>query len=152
MSTSAAVPEPLQLTIGDLVARSGVPASTLRFYERRGLIASERTYGNQRRYTRDVLRRVAFIRMSQQLGIPLSAIQEALGMLPEERTPTAEDWARISRCWHDDLSARIRRMQDMRDRLAACMGCGCMSLSVCALANPVDQSAEESTGSRRFAG
>ena len=152
MTTPPPTPDPLQITIGELATRSGVPASTLRFYERRGLIASERTFGNQRRYTRDALRRVTFIRMSQQLGIPLADIQAVLGLLPEKRTPTEEDWARISRCWHDDLNARIRRLEDLRDRLAECIGCGCMSLSSCALANPGDTLGREGPGARRFAG
>lgn len=129
-------PKLAHLTIGELAARSGVPTSTLRFYERRGLIASERTLGNQRRYLRDILRRVTFIRMSQQLGIPLSEVQTVLGLLPEGRTPTAEDWARISRCWRKDLEARIGRLEELRDRLEECIGCGCMSFSGCLLANP----------------
>lgn len=129
-------PKPAHLTIGELAARSRVPTSTLRFYERRGLIASERTLGNQRRYPRDVLRRVTFIRMSQQLGIPLSEVRAVLGLLPEGRTPTAEDWARISRCWRKDLDARLDRLTELRDRLEECIGCGCMSFTGCLLANP----------------
>ncbi|MEV6244806.1 redox-sensitive transcriptional activator SoxR [Streptomyces sp. NPDC051742] len=127
---------PAHLTIGELAARSRVPTSTLRFYERRGLITSERTLGNQRRYPRDVLRRVTFIRMSQQLGIPLAEVRAVLGLLPEGRTPTAEDWARISRCWRKDLDARLGRLTELRDRLEECIGCGCMSFSGCLLANP----------------
>ncbi|MEV7525559.1 redox-sensitive transcriptional activator SoxR [Streptomyces sp. NPDC091371] len=144
-------PQHTRLTVGELAARSGVPASTLRFYERRGLITSERTSGNQRRYARDALRRVTFIRMSQQLGIPLAEVKSVLGLLGEGRTPTAEDWARISHCWHDTLTDRIRRLEDLRDRLAGCIGCGCMSLSSCALANPGDALGQEGPGARRLA-
>ncbi|MFI6358566.1 redox-sensitive transcriptional activator SoxR [Streptomyces sp. NPDC050743] len=152
MKTPSPAPQPAQLTIGELAARSGVPISTLRFYERRALLASDRTAGNQRRYPRDALRRVTFIRMSQQLGIPLSEVKAVLGLLPEGRTPTEEDWARISHCWHDDLSARIRRLEGLRDRLAECIGCGCMSLGSCALANPGDTLSQEGPGARRLAG
>jgi MerR family redox-sensitive transcriptional activator SoxR len=126
--------------------RSGVAVSALHFYEREGLISSRRTSGNQRRYPRDTLRRVAFIRMSQRLGIPLGRIREALAMLPTGRVPTSKDWARLSAGWRDDLDERILHMQRLRDNLAGCIGCGCMSLKTCALSNPDDTLAERGPG------
>jgi MerR family redox-sensitive transcriptional activator SoxR len=139
------------LTVGELSRRSGVPASALRFYEDEGLIHSRRTAGNQRRYGRDTLRRVTFIRMSQRVGMPLSKIREVLALLPDDRTPTRADWARISRCWQDDLNARIRQMEQLRDQLDDCIGCGCMSLAKCRLANPGDRLGAEGSGPRRLA-
>ncbi|WP_455354487.1 redox-sensitive transcriptional activator SoxR [Streptomyces sp. SYSU K217416] len=139
-----------ELTVGELSARSGVPASALRFYEREGLISSRRTTGNQRRYTRDTLRRVAFVRASQAVGIPLATVRHALGLLPEDRTPTREDWACISQHWHADLDARIRQLERLRSQLSECIGCGCMSISKCALANPDDVLGEEGPGARRL--
>ncbi|WP_329044838.1 redox-sensitive transcriptional activator SoxR [Amycolatopsis sp. NBC_01488] len=139
------------LTVGELSRRSGVPASALRFYEDEGLIRSRRTAGNQRRYGRDALRRVTFIRMSQRVGMPLSAIREVLALLPDDRTPTRADWARISRCWQDDLNARIRQMEQLRDQLTDCIGCGCMSLAKCRLANPGDRLGTDGPGPRRLA-
>ncbi|MFV0130008.1 redox-sensitive transcriptional activator SoxR [Streptomyces sp. HMX112] len=139
-----------EVTVGELAARSGVAPSALRFYEREGLIRSRRTSGNQRRYHRDALRRVAFIRTSQRLGIPLATIREVLGLLPDDRTPTPEDWARISECWRDDLDRRIRTLQRLRDNLTECIGCGCLSLSRCVLSNPGDELAEHGPGPRRL--
>ncbi|WP_405618314.1 redox-sensitive transcriptional activator SoxR [Streptomyces sp. NBC_01511] len=139
-----------EATVGELAERSGVSPSALRFYEREGLITSRRTSGNQRRYSRDTLRRVAFIRTSQRLGIPLALIGGVLALLPEDRTPTAEDWARISECWRDDLEARIRTLQRLRDHLADCIGCGCLSLDRCALSNPGDELAAQGPGPRRL--
>ncbi|HEY3469778.1 MAG TPA: redox-sensitive transcriptional activator SoxR [Amycolatopsis sp.] len=146
-ATARTLPE---LTVGELSRRSGVPASALRFYEDEGLIRSRRTAGNQRRYCRDALRRVTFIRMSQRVGMPLSAIKEVLALLPEDRTPTRADWARISKCWKDDLNARIRRMEQLRDQLSDCIGCGCMSLAKCRLANPADRLGADGPGPRRL--
>ncbi|WP_129841790.1 redox-sensitive transcriptional activator SoxR [Streptomyces sp. RFCAC02] len=131
-----------ELTIGQLAQRSGVAPSALRFYEEQGLISSRRTSGNQRRYPRDMLRRVAFIRVSQNVGMPLGVIREALERLPEGRTPTRDDWARVSAGWRADLDARIRRMVRLRDGLTDCIGCGCLSLESCMLANPYDVLAE----------
>ncbi|WP_410672531.1 redox-sensitive transcriptional activator SoxR [Amycolatopsis sp. cmx-4-68] len=139
------------LTVGELSRRSGVPASALRFYENEGLIRSRRTAGNQRRYGRDTLRRVTFVRMSQRVGMPLSKIREVLALLPDDRTPTRADWARISRCWQDDLNARIRQMEQLRDQLDDCIGCGCMSLAKCRLANPGDRLGADGPGPRRLA-
>ncbi len=139
------------LSVGELSRRSGVPASALRFYEDEGLIRSRRTAGNQRRYCRDALRRVTFIRMSQRVGMPLSAIREVLALLPDDRTPTRADWARISKCWQEDLTARIRQMEQLRDQLTDCIGCGCMSLAKCRLANPGDRLGVDGPGPQRLA-
>src|SRR5690348_219304 len=126
------------LSPGELAARAGVAVSALHFYERQGLIASSRTSGNQRRYTRDTLRRVAFIKVSQRLGIPLARVRDALATLPANRTPTSRDWARLSAGWRSDLDDRILHLQRLRDNLANCIGCGCLSLKACALFNPGD--------------
>ncbi|MFT2019462.1 redox-sensitive transcriptional activator SoxR [Streptomyces sp. 796.1] len=139
-----------ELTVGELSERSGVPASALRFYERQGLIRSRRTSGNQRRFSRDTLRRVAFVRVSQRVGIPLATIRDVLGLLPEERTPDREDWARVSQCWQADLNTRIRQLEKLRDHLTDCIGCGCLSIDRCALANPYDQLGAEGNGPRRL--
>ncbi|WP_431775640.1 redox-sensitive transcriptional activator SoxR [Streptomyces cucumeris] len=139
-----------ELTVGDLSRRSGVPASALRFYEREGLIHSRRTSGNQRRYTRDTLRRVAFVRSSQRVGIPLARIREVLALFPEDHVLSKEDWARISECWRADLSERIEQLENLRDHLTDCIGCGCLSIDKCALANPYDQLAEQGSGPHRF--
>lgn len=138
------------LTVGQLAARSGVAVSALHFYERQGLIASQRTAGNQRRYRRDALRRVAFIRVSQRVGVPLAEIRSALESLPEGRTPTKRDWARLSRLWRDALDARIRDLEHLRDDLTGCMGCGCLSLRTCALQNPSDELGGAGPGPRRW--
>jgi MerR family transcriptional regulator, redox-sensitive transcriptional activator SoxR len=135
-----------ELTIGELSERSGVPASALRFYERQGLIVSRRTTGNQRRYDRTTLRRVAFIRASQSVGVPLSLIAEVLAFLPEGVPPTKEFWARASQCWSDALNARIAKMERMRDRFTKCIGCGCLSFDDCALVNPGDTLAKRGPG------
>jgi MerR family redox-sensitive transcriptional activator SoxR len=141
-----------ELTVGQLSARSGAAVSALRFYEERGLITSRRTSGNQRRYTRDTLRRVAFVRAAQRLGIPLATIRDALAELPEERTPTREDWARLSRAWRSELDERIQRLGRLRDHLTDCIGCGCLSLDTCVLSNPGDVLGERMTGSRLLPG
>lgn len=139
-----------ELTPGDMAVRSGVAVSALHFYEREGLIASRRTTGNQRRYSRDTLRRVAFIRMSQRLGIPLARIRDALSTLPTDRVPTSKDWARLSARWREDLDQRIVHLQRLRDNLTGCIGCGCLSLKVCALANPGDSLSEHGPGAVRL--
>jgi MerR family transcriptional regulator, redox-sensitive transcriptional activator SoxR len=136
------------LTIGELSTRSGVAASALRFYDRTGLIRSTRTTGNQRRYERAELRRVAFIRIAQQVGISLEEIRAALAELPAERTPTRADWARLSARWRSRLDERIALLEGLRDRLSGCIGCGCLSLRRCALYNPGDQLAAEGSGAR----
>ena len=141
-----------EITVGQLAARSGATVSALHFYEARGLISARRTPGNQRRYPRVTLRRVAFIRASQRVGIPLAQIKAALDTLPERRTPTARDWARLSAAWCRDLDERISALQDLRDRLTGCIGCGCLSLTDCQLANPDDTLGASGTGPRRLSG
>ena len=139
-----------ELTVGQLSARSGVAVSALHFYEAEGLISARRTSGNQRRYPREMLRRVAFIRASQRVGIPLARIRTALATLPQERTPTRRDWARLSAAWREDLDDRIRQLQHLRDRLTGCIGCGCLSISACQLANPGDTLGDEGPGPRKL--
>ena len=138
------------LTPGELANRSGVAISALHFYEREGLITSRRTSGNQRRYARDTLRRVAFIRMSQRLGIPLARVRNALATLPTDRVPTSKDWAKLSAGWRQELDDRILHLQRLRDNLAECIGCGCLSLRSCALFNPGDVLAEQGPGAVRL--
>ena len=136
------------LTIGELAARSGVATSALRFWETQGLIAAERTEGNQRRYARATLRRVALIQAGSTAGVPLRRIGEALATLPHDRTPTKRDWERLSRVWRSDLDHRIAELQALRDDLTSCIGCGCLSLRSCRLFNPGDRLAEEGPGPR----
>jgi MerR family redox-sensitive transcriptional activator SoxR len=128
----------MTLTIGQLAERSGVATSAIRFYESRGLLTSERTVGNQRRYAQSTLRRVAFIRTAQRVGLSLEEIGEALGTLPADRAPTKSEWTRLSQSWRPRLDAQIRRIELLRDRLDGCIGCGCLSLRSCALTNPGD--------------
>ena len=135
-----------ELTIGEVSARSGVPPSALRFYERRGLIAAARTDGNQRRYDRSVLRRLAFIQAGRAAGISLERIGSALGSLPVSRTPSRRDWERLSNRWRDDLDARIETLQALRERLTTCIGCGCLSIDRCELLNPDDEAAAHGAG------
>ena len=134
------------LSIGELSARSGVPASALRFYESRGLIRAGRTTGNQRRYDRAELRRVAFIRIAQRVGLTLDDIAEALATLPGARTPTKADWARLSAAWRAHLDERIALLERLRDRLTGCIGCGCLSLRRCQISNPDDELAADGPG------
>jgi MerR family redox-sensitive transcriptional activator SoxR len=141
---------PAELTVGEVAARAGVAVSALHFYEAQGLIASWRTAGNQRRYPREVLRRVAFIRASQGVGIPLRRIKAALDQLPEGRTPTRADWERLSAAWRDDLDDQITRLQRLRDNLSGCIGCGCLSLGLCTLMNPDDIAGREGPGARNL--
>ena len=138
------------LSVGELAARSGVSVSALHFYESRGLISAHRSAGNQRRYPRAALRRVAFIRAAQQVGIGLAEVAEALASLPQQRTPNKADWARLSAGWRARLDARIAALQSLRDRLDGCIGCGCLSLRACALYNPGDQCAQAGSGPRRL--
>ena len=139
-------PVAAELTIGELSERSGVPASALRFYEREGLIRSRRTTGNQRRYHRTTLRRVAFIRASQTVGIPLSLIREVLDFLPRDAPPTMEFWQRASHCWQEALDERISRLEQLRDRFTRCIGCGCLSFAECGLVNQDDKLSAEGPG------
>lgn len=135
-----------ELTVGEVAERSGVAVSALHFYENKGLITSWRTSGNQRRYSRDVLRRVAIIKVAQSTGIPLAEIRQALATLPNNRTPTASDWKKLSAGWREDLDHRIRQLTKLRDQLEGCIGCGCLSLESCPLRNPQDQAAGEGDG------
>ncbi|MGH8447604.1 MAG: redox-sensitive transcriptional activator SoxR [Solimonas sp.] len=139
-----------ELTIGQLAKRSGVAVSALHFYESKGLIDSRRTAGNQRRYVRDTLRRVAFIRVAQRVGIPLAMVRDALARLPDSRTPTKADWAELSAAWRAELDARIGKLTSLRDNLSDCIGCGCLSMRRCRLANPGDIAATVGPGARRF--
>jgi MerR family transcriptional regulator, redox-sensitive transcriptional activator SoxR len=141
---------PKLLTIGEVAHRSGLAQTALRFYEQRGLISATRTTGNQRRYDRAVLRRLAFIRSAQRVGLSLEQISDALATLPDDHAPTKADWARLSRRWRDELDARIDGLQRLRDRLAGCIGCGCLSLRTCSLHNADDQLAEFGPGAPRL--
>ena len=137
-----------ELTVGQVAARSGVAVSTLHFYETKGLIHSVRSAGQQRRYGREVLRRVAVIKVAQRTGIPLAEIQSALSSLPENRTPTAADWKKLSVRWREALDARIASLTRLRDQMDGCIGCGCLSLKVCPLRNPWDELGEDGPGAR----
>lgn len=139
---------PKDLSVGEVAARSGVAVSALHFYESKGLIRSWRTAGNQRRYPRDVLRRVAIIKVAQRIGIPLASIRQALMALPKGRTPTAQDWNRLSARWKADLDDRIDKLTKLRDQLNDCIGCGCLSIKVCRLRNPWDALSEQGPGPR----
>jgi len=137
---------PSELSIGEVATRSGVAPSALRFYEREGLIACTRTDGNQRRYERAVLRRIAFIQAGRAAGIPLAEVNAALARLPANRTPSRRDWERLSNRWRADLDERIATLQALRDRLTTCIGCGCLSIDRCELLNPDDEAAAEGAG------
>lgn len=139
-----------ELTIGTLSERSGVAASALRFYEAEGLIHATRSAGGQRRYARDALRRVSFIRVAQQVGLRLDEIRVALESLPEHRTPTAKDWERLSTSWRPRLDAQIALLERLRDRLGGCIGCGCLSLRFCKLLNPDDRAGQRGPGPRHI--
>lgn len=137
-----------ELTVGEVADRSGVAVSAVHFYESKGLIASRRNAGNQRRYARDVLRRVAIIKVAQRIGIPLASVGEALETLPAGRTPTAKDWRRMSAVWKTDLDERIAKLMMLRDQLNQCIGCGCLSIRDCRLRNPADTLSGEGSGAR----
>lgn len=141
-----------RITIGELATRSGVATSALRFYEERGLIASERTQGNQRLFARPTLRRVAFIRAAQEVGLTLDEIGQALAALPMDRTPMKRDWERLSRAWRNRLDERIAELERLRDTLTGCIGCGCLSLRKCSLFNPADRIAMNGPGARYLLG
>ncbi len=135
-----------ELTIGELAERSGVAPSALRFYEEKGLVVSGRTDGNQRRYDRAMLRRIALIQAGRAAGISLAQIGEALATLPPDRTPTRRDWERLSRHWREDLEQRIATLEALRARLTTCIGCGCLSIDRCSLLNPDDEAAAAGPG------
>jgi len=140
------------LTIGDLAARSGIAPSALRYYETEGLITSTRTSGHQRRFHRDTLRRLAFVRVAQRVGLTLDEIRDALASLPVGRTPTRADWARLSRAWRPRLDEQIAVLVRLRDKLTSCIGCGCLSMRACALYNPDDRAAAFGDGPRYLLG
>jgi MerR family redox-sensitive transcriptional activator SoxR len=142
------VPERLEneLSVGELAKRAGVAVSTLHFYESKGLIAARRTGGNQRRYPRSLLRRVAIIRIAQRAGISLSEIRETLSGLPAGKTPNSEDWRTLSSKWKERLEDRIKALTQLRDEMAGCIGCGCLSLKDCPLRNPRDELGRTATG------
>ena len=134
------------LSVGEVAARSGLKISAIHFYEAKGLIVSVRTAGNQRRYRRDVLRRVAVIKVAQRIGLPLKSIAAALKNLPQSRTPTKEDWRQLSLSWRAELNERIEKLARLRENLTDCIGCGCLSLKVCPLRNPMDKLAAAGPG------
>lgn len=142
-------PETL-LGIGEVARRSGVAVSALHFYEAQGLLTAERSSGNQRRYRRHVLRRIAFIRAAQVLGISLSEIGQALQQLPQQRTPTKADWTQLSTRWRKSLDQRIADLESLRDQLQGCIGCGCLSLKACRLYNPGDTLGGQGPGAQRL--
>jgi len=140
------------LSIGEVAERTGVSVSALRFYEAEGMVSPTRSPGGQRRFTRDALRRIAFIRVAQRVGLTLDEIRAALATLPQQRTPTAADWARLSRAWKSELDERIRLLERVRDDLSSCIGCGCLSLQACRLYNPDDRARVLGQGPRYLLG
>lgn len=135
-----------ELGVGEIARRSGLTVSALHFYETKGLIHPLRTPGNQRRYARSVLRRLAVIKVAQRVGIPLSEIGQALDALPSQRTPGVNDWRRLSQSWKRELDARIDTLVQLRDQLEGCIGCGCLSLKMCPLRNANDSMAAQGAG------
>ena len=136
------------LTVGEVAARSGIRVSAVHFYEYKGLIHAARSSGNQRRFAREVLRRIAVIKVAQRAGIPLIRIKQAFSKLPAHRAPNKEDWVRLSAEWRAELDQRIERLTRLRDQLIGCIGCGCLSTGVCPLRNPDDVLAAEGVGPR----
>jgi MerR family redox-sensitive transcriptional activator SoxR len=137
-----------EFSVGEIAERSGVAVSALHFYEAKGLIASERNAGNQRRYRREVLRRVAVIKVAQRLGVPLAEIGSALRTLPQDRAPTSAEWKQLSARWKAELNERIAKLTQLRDQLHDCIGCGCLSIKRCKLRNYGDHLAEQGAGPR----
>lgn len=145
---SPPVPAARDLSVGEVAQRSGVAVSALHFYEAKGLIMSWRNQANQRRYPREVLRRVSIIKVAQRLGLPLASIKSALDTLPRGRTPTDQDWRKLSARWRDEVGDRIVKLTKLRDQLTDCIGCGCLSMKQCPLRNPSDELAGEGSGPR----
>ncbi|WP_020499494.1 redox-sensitive transcriptional activator SoxR [Sciscionella marina] len=139
-----------ELSVGQVSERSGVAISALHFYERQNLIHSRRTSGNQRRYPRETLRRIAFIRIAQRVGVPLASIAEYLSQLPNDHAPSRADWKRVTRLYQNEIDERIHRLQQLRDEFTECIGCGCLSIGSCKLANPYDTLADHGPGPRRL--
>lgn len=139
-----------ELSVGEVARRSGVAVSALHFYERKGLIRSLRTAGNQRRFARDVLRRLAVIRVAQRVGLPLEEVATAFAALPENKTPTKAEWAKMSALWRSELDQRIAQLLLLRDQLTDCIGCGCLSLKRCRLTNPDDALGDQGDGAQRW--
>jgi MerR family transcriptional regulator, redox-sensitive transcriptional activator SoxR len=137
-----------ELAVGELAGRSGLAVSAIHFYEAKGLICGWRSAGNQRRYPREMLRRVAVIKVAQRIGVPLASIRDAFKSLPEDRAPTARDWKRLSAAWKTSLNERIEKLIRLRDSLSDCIGCGCLSLKICPLRNPQDRLSEQGPGPR----
>ncbi len=141
-----------ELTIGEVAERTGLAVSAIRYYESEGLVTSTRTSGNQRRFNRDTLRRIGFVRAAQRVGLSLEEVSDALAGLPTSRTPTRADWSRLSRRWRGRLDEQIARLEALRDDLDSCIGCGCLSLDTCALYNPDDAAGSLGPGPRYLLG
>lgn len=142
----------MDLAIGEVSERTGIAPSALRFYEAEGLVSPVRSDGGHRRYHRDVLRRLAFIRVAQNVGLTLDDVKTALSTLPDERTPNKEDWARLSCSWGPIIDERIALLVNLREKLTSCIGCGCLSLKACSLYNPADLASELGPGPRWLLG
>ena len=152
MQISPSGTPPTELTIGELAERSGVAPSALRYYEERGLIESERNSGGHRRYRRPTIRRIAFITFAQRVGLSLDEIRGELGKLPGNRTPKSADWAKLSASWTERIDERIAELERLREGLSGCIGCGCLSLERCELANPGDRAGARGSGPRYWVG
>ena len=135
-----------ELSVGEVARRSGVAISAIHFYETKGLVTSWRNAANQRRYPREALRRVSIVKVAQRVGIPLADIKAALDSLPKGRTPTDQDWRKLSARWHGELDTRIEKLTRLRDQLTGCIGCGCLSMHSCPLRNPRDEIAAQGPG------
>lgn len=138
--------EEANLAVGSVAKRCGVKVSTLHFYEEKGLIRSWRNQGNQRRYKRDVLRRISVIKAAQKMGVSLDEIKTVFANLPDKRTPNKDDWAKLSKNWQQQLNQRIAYMEKLRDSLTGCIGCGCLSMTKCPIYNPEDKLGDEGSG------
>ncbi|WNC71723.1 redox-sensitive transcriptional activator SoxR [Thalassotalea psychrophila] len=138
--------EEANLAVGTVAKRCGVKVSTLHFYEEKGLIRSWRNQGNQRRYKRDVLRRISVIKAAQKMGVSLDEIKTVFATLPDKRTPNKDDWAKLSKSWQQQLNQRIAYMEKLRDSLTGCIGCGCLSMTKCPIYNPEDILGENGIG------
>lgn len=145
--SSCTCPAP-ELSVGEVARRSGVAISAIHFYETKGLVTSWRNAANQRRYPREALRRVSIVKVAQRVGIPLASIKAALDSLPKGRTPTDQDWRKLSARWQAELDERIAKLTRLRDQLTGCIGCGCLSMHSCPLRNPQDEVAARGPGAQ----